>query len=85
MIPHTHWMVEYSDESNEKYEFKLTNKATLKSRKFYLNRKKQYSQSGKWVYFFSENGKNLNTAITPDYIGNINNFLSALGTLLQNA
>jgi hypothetical protein len=82
-IPLTNWQVEFCGERDDYYEISLINKQNGNTRKFELSRKSEYSQAGKWAYYFSENGKKLHSAITADYMKNIDNFLSGLGTILQ--
>jgi len=83
VVPKTYWEVEFFAERSEYYEVKLINKHSGKERKFQLSREKKYSQAGKWAYYFSENGKQLHSAITADYMKSMDNFLSGLGTILQ--
>jgi hypothetical protein len=82
-IPLTNWQVDYCAERNDYYEIKLINKNNGNDRKFQLSRKSEYSQTGKWAYYFSENGNKLPSAITTDYMKDMNSFLSGLGTILQ--
>ena len=77
------WRVDYFIDKDDYYEVKLINEVSGNERKFQLSREKKYSQAGKWAYYFSENGKPLHSAITADYMKNIDNFLSGLGTILQ--
>ena len=83
IIPKTAWKVDYFSEQEHYYEVLLTNTISGNTRKFELSRKSEYSQAGKWAYYFSENGKKLHSAITADYMKNMDNFLSGLGTILQ--
>jgi hypothetical protein len=77
------WRVDYCTERDDYYEVKLINEVNGNERKFQLSRKSEYSQAGKWAYYFSENGKKLHSAITADYMKDKSNFLSGLGTILQ--
>jgi len=83
IIPKTAWKVDYFSENEDSYEVMLTNTISGNTRKFELSRKSEYSQAGRWAYYFSENGKKLHSAITADYMKNMDNFLSGLGTILQ--
>ena len=83
IVPNTMWRVDYCTERDDYYEVKLINEVNGNERKFQLSRKSEYSQAGKWAYYFSENGKKLHSAITADYMKDKSNFLSGLGTILQ--
>jgi hypothetical protein len=75
--------VDFCAERDDYYEIKIINKHNGNDRKFQLSRNSEYSSAGKWAYYFSENGKKLHSAITADYMKDINSFLSGLGTILQ--
>ncbi len=83
IVPNTMWRVDYCSEGNDYYEVKLINEVSGNERKFRLGREKKFSSAGKWAYYFSENGKQLHSSVTADYIRDKSNFLSGLGTLLQ--
>jgi len=83
IVPNTMWRVDYFIDKDDYYEVKLINEVNGKERKFQLGREKKYSPTGKWAYYFSENGKPLNSGITMDYMRDKSNFLKGLGTILQ--
>ena len=75
--------MDYCSEKDDFYEIKIINKHNGLGRKVQLSRKSEYSQTGNWAYYFSEDGTKLHSCLTADYMKDMNSFLSGLATILQ--
>lgn len=82
-LPNQYWNVAYMAERDEEYEIALDNTMDGKRRYLILNRNPEFSSVGRVAYFFKENNIKLNACMTPDYMGDMNNFLIGIQQLVK--